>query len=1054
MGPGALPLGRRNALEVGKAEAVDAWFWLKGSFVGLLPPIYLGWELSKRPLKETHPLARGAVALSLGLSTSLLLVNFFYRWQPLELSILNSLLIQLLAGAMLTGYRFFRAPDVPEFRWTPSRWVWPALLLIYLFTASQQIINPDDDYWIHTPLQGLMVHGNFPPFNPFFSDIPMNGHYGRNLSIITVSWLSGWDIFWCQHVMTCLVQMLTFVLLLLALEHWNKSRLQSLLGTAMIYFGINAGGRGGLMDTLQNNNAFVHLYFALLLYLWVKLLRENSLLVSLVMGLILGGYAIVYETHFGLAGLSLAACAPLLWLMTGSNDVDKRLPSRPRIVALVFLSLAVAVPMAATQGGPITNIVQRRLAGVQEVKPDSLSKGMQNQSQVVKITFPKKDLFQILLENGEYQRISCVYYADSVLKYFYTPSPGRGYRSIFSWDVIKIQFLPLYLCPLTGWLMWRRRHLAGWWLWSWGLISYLIPALVDFGPIYESEYFRWQFSSGLGFAGALGISLAIVWQETRERELDWTYDITPKGLLLDIRRGGWAQFAILAILYFDTVGCQQFIKKRWAELPRWGGLWSGAISLPDSRDWLKLHAVLDFDPIDWRAARWLETQVRPGQRVLTNFKQENNFSILFESTLTGVCGARCVGHALPLDDEAIGTTPYHQSAPASAFWQPFEKDGLKEDDIFCDPQYLEHLKADWVYFVPRRPKQRLLAGPSLELLHTEIEGGGQRQVYRFKGLPATVAISKVADSLKDEHPAIERLKVKEHARAGSACPIEVQLSPYFQEQFPADAVIKLRPVRLSSKGSADEKIPSEIELLTIPVHPDETVPSVTPSGRAGQPKNPVQLSPWLPKTSVAGASRLLEFPWTAPFEAGKYELRFSLAAKDGEKPLDCPKTIVAVDFNDWLKALEPVAAEPQPSKLALRPLEIKPKLPVYQPGQLIEANFLLNDANAAHSYPDLRVRGCLTAVIVESEEAISDDIHRGEAHGDVYLLPGVDVQDLALAPEAAADKTQGPAASRYRVDLCGQAPTRPGRYRMDLFLSPEHGKLFRYPGFMIEVKPQ
>ena len=682
-------------------------------FLLLAIPLWCGFELARRVLREPSLGGAGVVGVALAIALTLLGVNGIYRVSDLPTAINVTLIAELVLAVALL---WLPKPTPQPWRW--SALVWISLGLIYFFTASQQIANPDDDFWIHTPLQGLMLHGNFPPFNPFFSEIPMNGHYGRNLSLVTVAYLSHLDIFFVQHLMTCLVQLLTYLLLLLGLERHTGSRVQALLGATLMYFGINAGGRGGLMDTLQNNNAYVHLYLALCLHLCLTLWRRDSTRgAALLGGLVLGGYAIVYETHFGLTGLAILAAWPLAsWKAENAREIALK----------TLIMLCVSVPIAATQGGPITNIVQRKLSGQREVAAETLSKGMQNQSQVVKLTVPKHNLFQILLERGEYQRISCIYYSNTIFKHLYTPSPGRGYASIWSWDVLKLHFLPLYLAPWSAWFLLRRKNVAGWWLWSWGMVSFLVPAVVDFGPIYESEYFRWEFAAGLGLAGALGTALGQLWEETR-RDLDWTYELTPGGLVLDIRRGGWLQIAIAATLYCDTLACQQFLSDRCRSIAAQGDWLKRAVLLPSSQEWLRSHAVLDFLPIDWRAARWLETQVQPGHRLLTNFSQENNFSILFESTLTGVCGARCVGHALPLDEEAIGTTPFHQAAPTAAFWET------------QDRAFLDQLLVDWIYYRPTKQRPSLTA-EGLELVHNETEGEQERQIYRYQRRPQPLRV--------------------------------------------------------------------------------------------------------------------------------------------------------------------------------------------------------------------------------------------------------------------------------------------------------------------------
>jgi hypothetical protein len=110
---------------------------------------------------------------------------------------------------------------------------------------------------------------------------------------------------------------------------------------------------------------------------------------------------------------------------------------------------------------------------------------------------------------------------------------------------------------------------------------------------------------------------------------------------------------------------------------------------------------------------------------------------------------------------------------------------------------------------------------------------------------------------------------------------------------------------------------------------------------------------------------------------------------------------------------------------------------------LVQAKIQLR-APVAKNYPDLSVLASLAPVVLAGEGDIPDKIHRGELRGDLYQLPGIDLQSVQLERG-----DQG----LYSLTVAGVLPKRAGRYRLDLFLSPEQGKLFRYPGGEIEVKP-
>lgn len=808
----------------------DGWPVWKGRpvFVLLAIPLLLGYLCAGRCLRRSDWPTLVGESIALAIVFTLVGVNAVYRtlgtttygdWTALDVSLVATLAAQLL----LLGLLAWKAPRGPAFAAslprTAHRLLWALSAVVIFYTNAQQIANPDDDYWIHAPLQGLMRAGNFPPFNPFFSDIAMNGHYGRNLSIVSFSWLSGLDVFLSQHLLTSLVATITLWLFFSAFWRSSGSWQAGLLATVFVYFGINAGGRGGLIDTMQNNNAFVHLYLALLLSLFIDVWKDAKLPATWLAGLTLGSYAIVYETHFGLVFLTVISTTPLLALR---GAISKK------AALMAMLALLVSLPLAFTQGGPLTDLLNRRQEGREHTQAENLSRGMQNQAQVVKITFPKQELFQILLETGEYQRVAHIYTLDTPLQRLHTPTVERGYAYIWSWDVLKIHFLPLYLFPLSLVVLWRRKSLAGHFLGAFGVISFLTPAIVHFGPIYESEYYRWQFAAALGFAGALGLALAALLEGQGGSRGTPPLLLNPPYLELGPRGGKLLLIAGLTLL------------NSWASLSFVGGRLSQAMAgppnqwlvFPSTPVWLEQHQVLDFDHLDYDAARWLAGQVRPGDRLLTNFAQENNFSILFESTLTGVTGARCVGHALPLEDEKIGTTPFRRAPAAVAFWETFRADPLSQ------------LKADWVYYRNDQGEE-LPPLPGAKLVHRVQQGDRLRLVYQIDpaALPKVEIPTPSSSAAPSSQPPLQA-SLSGHASAlrGGRL-VELALQPPASVPKPS-GVLELSTVRRSDGlvSSPSENLRLRLdETLTVPFvppydegeytlharwHPDPTTPAI------------------------------------------------------------------------------------------------------------------------------------------------------------------------------------------------------------------------------------
>ncbi len=850
------------------------------AFLLLVPPI-LAWLAARRLLGERDALGASAMVLPLGLSLLLLGVNGVYRVADLQQAVLGTVGVIALAALLIALLTRPQPLQKPRLHPATLAFLVVAGLAIYLFTNSQQVANPDDDYWIHTPLQGLMLHGGFPPTNPFFSDIPMNGHYGRNLMLVSVGWLSGLDMPFVQVLMTDVFQLATFLLLFTTLRRATGSELQAVLGTAFMFFGINVGGRGGVMDTLQNNNAVVHMDLVLILNLvlrvWGGPTSGGRFWAAVLGGLVLGGYAIVYETHFGLvllATLSTAAvvCGLQAWkgprtpTAEGGGHADRL---DRRALALTLLLLALATPLAVTQGGPLTELFHRKVLGQAEVDVATLSKGMQNQAQFVKVQFPKERLFQILLEHGEYQRISYVYRTRTFLSRFYSESPERGYRYIWSWDVLKIHWLALLLAPFSAWVLLRRRHLAGLWLGAFGLVSFLIPAVVDFGPVYESEYFRWQFAAGLGLAGALGLAAGALFEDFWRAHPGalGAWQPTPSEARLRLGPRGLAVLALVLVAWLETLSCGEFLLLRMEDLTSKGQWVRGALLLPDTRAWLARHAVLDFHPADWEAARWLEKRVQPRQRMLSNFQEENNFSILYESTLSGLSGARSVGHALPLDDEPIGTTPYHMAPPARAFWSTL------------DPGLLRGLGADWLYVredVGQTEISARLAGlPGLKLQHqAQDPHSGRRLLYRVELPP--LAAGLVAEGVSPVE--VQALELPQHLRNGRGYRARLTVRNSGAETLRLrDGVLFYETVRRSTG-----KRTAEVERILQPL--DLELP--------------------------LGQSRTLEIPFVAPHEDGDYDLEFFLGDSREVRRLGGLPQAVRMDFRPRLAALSVKSWEP------------------------------------------------------------------------------------------------------------------------------------------------
>lgn len=564
--------------------------------------------------------------------------------------------------------------------------VWLLALASLIYAVLLQSQEMDDDYWIHAPIQGLLRRGDFPPHNPFFPNLQLNGHYGRDLLIVVWSRLTGLTTYSTQFWVTALLQPLQVIVTYFAVRRASGSRAAGLGATFFLGLGVQVASRAGLWDTLQNNNPVAQLYLLLVLYLlvgcWSRLQEGTAAWVWVVtLGVVLGGLAIVYETHF-----ALCCAASLVTIARGLL-----LSRRPgRVMAASVVVVGVAMGLACTQGGPLTDLARRATGRAEkEVFKDASSA---TQSQHVEIHFPKKNLFCLRCGTLTHLHIKTLPSGNWLYESYQMSDPSEGYLPLWSWEVLNQQSWPFFLSPLVLWSALRAGRLATLWLVTLGYTAFLVPLVVDFGPIFEAEYLRWEFAAGLGFAGALGAELG-PWLAVRR---------TPLRLGL---------VAVLAWL------CTANARNNAENLVRLLGL-AAAEGRPwvvlGTEDWLVHQVFLDFTHDDWKALQWLASHSKFGQSVLMDTPQESSPQALFDSTVGCLTGLRPAGLRLPLADDMVGIPPYRKRPAVRCYLRS------------GDPQYLDLDRPDWIFL------RRTEAVPHSEVSWESLAG---RQLGRLQPLP-------------------------------------------------------------------------------------------------------------------------------------------------------------------------------------------------------------------------------------------------------------------------------------------------------------------------------
>lgn len=629
-------------------------------------PILAGSVFAMRILKLRHPLFYLPVGMGLGWTVALMLADLILKT---GLSFEPGLFLTFgtLGIAGIVGLRGISKipPEKLEIGWLG----WSYLLLgtgvIWFSSVTILLLNPDGDYWIHAPMQGQMLLGNFPPQNPYFSEIPYGGHYARDFLGVLVSWCADASPFATQIPVAALLQLAAFYILFLAGYRYAGGSLAGALLSLYVFTGVNAGLRQGWLDTLANNTCLANMHTALLLFLLVRCLFEKVGWGEVVTTAVLfAGLAWSYETNFVSLSLGLVTLA----LFTAAKG---KLTKHHLKVSACLVSVALVVLVA--QGGSMGHLITDKLAG-KSATSGPVNEVLQAQNQKVSVSFPKEKFLQInVVRPGE--DLSVAYLTVPWAKNLGLEFEELGYVSILSPKVWRIHWLAFYLSPLTLIVLWRRFNPLGLAFFSYGLASYLLPAVVDFG-IFEVEVFRWQFATSWGFAGALGVALAL-WFDSVGTVLGRVKDDC-----IVVGKKELALGSIILITYFNSYPSWSQFQRRTSVLPSQQAGWR----LPSAREWLFFHPILGMNDADLEVNQWLFEQANPGDEFLTNFRERNYDNMMEENTLIGLSGVMPIGHSLPLQYEPVGTPPFRRNALARAYWATGDQELLRNRP----PRWLYH----------------------------------------------------------------------------------------------------------------------------------------------------------------------------------------------------------------------------------------------------------------------------------------------------------------------------------------------------------------------------
>jgi hypothetical protein len=586
-----------------------------------------GSVLAWRALGETCLLLLAALGPLLGASALVALSNM--RIPPS-----TSLVALAIVGAVLAALPGRSKPCWPSLGRAQTVGLSLVSLIVVVYTLYHQVHVLDGDRWLHDAQIVAFHRGIYPPVNPLFPELAMNGHFGRDLLMATLT-REGVDPAYTTWWVTPFLQLATFLTLFASTLSFTGSPLRGFLLSGFVFFGMDCGFRVGLIDTFDGSNGLAYPHLVLLFHLMNRILQGSRWPVWIVSGLVLGTYQLVYMTSFALL------------LLTGFALFLAKARSTRAWTGLLLTGV-LAMALALTEGGAFTDMARRGL------KPE-LDKAVQNQGLRVTVQFPKEHLFQVLTSTAGYHRTS-VAYKTSLFEGLYEPPKGEGYMYLWDPQFLRTHWLPLYLAPLSLWLL--RGSALGLSFWIFGAISYLLPGLFYFGPIFEHEYFRWEFSAAFGFAAALGLALG-QWLENRPVAL------TRAPLTLTFGSGSGRYLLAWAIAISSLVAGEKAINDAFIAAGKDGFKW-----FPGLREWRLSEPTFSLTEDTLRACDWLRQRTRPGEQVMTNFLNDRPMGLwpdVVAATLSGVFPA---GHAYPSETEGgpHGNPAFHQNSVYRAFW--------------------------------------------------------------------------------------------------------------------------------------------------------------------------------------------------------------------------------------------------------------------------------------------------------------------------------------------------------------------------------------------------
>ncbi len=525
------------------------------------------------------------------------------------------------------------------------------IFALFIMSVS---LGVEDGFFLHTSNMGLILSGWYPPVN--FLGEPLQGHYGKDLHTALLALCLDVSFLDMEWMATVAVQVWHFAFLLNWLRIEGGRPAFGLLGAYFAFLGSAFGSHLGLIDTIANNNAVAYATVSLASYLLLRWWRQGGTGAAILAGTVLGLDALVYEVHFGLLGLSLFSFT---------------VPRRERYQGFLLL-VAVAVGLAAIEGGAITHLARKavlgRAAHQQDVRKSS-------QSQNVELKVPKEQPFTLRLDNLRPSR----FFETKLRPTGASFTPSREVVPVWSGRILSCFWYPVWLAPLVLAVAIRQRNWLAGWFFALGGYSILTPCLVSFG-YFDGETARWLFGAAYGLSMAFAMTLAQGWQAPLPRRYA---AVALTGLMVVFH---WPGLRLEGSEMANALAHPgQPLPNGSPGVPPGGGLWPG----PERN----LAHHFGFRPENWAVLAELRQRSKDRQdRYLVSYRDETPIQDV-ELTPGGLV------NLIGLQTALSGRLPAGISGSPENRWSaPLFSQTLEARAFWSDPQAwrLDRLKTRWL----------------------------------------------------------------------------------------------------------------------------------------------------------------------------------------------------------------------------------------------------------------------------------------------------------------------------------------------------------------------